>query len=262
MQNDERLLRYIAAGGKLDAPENASPRYRGELMRLMAVFVDSEMAGASGFADCINMACGLKERQIAARIVWEKLGHAEQVLKIMEMFGANTRRYATVHPWEKRLARDADLGTQRVDGDMRLNVFHYPITGWVDAVTMNCLMGRATVIQLDDLTRCSYQPMADVMKGILATETRHAELGEAGLRAALAAGADRAEAQSSVDYWFPRVAATFGRITSGHFAAYRKYGLREHSNEELLRRWQNAITATLDRLGLSLPRAEQGAEDA
>jgi hypothetical protein len=37
MSNEEGLLRYIAAGGKLDAPENASPRYRGELMRLMAV---------------------------------------------------------------------------------------------------------------------------------------------------------------------------------------------------------------------------------
>ena len=43
MSNEENLLRYIAAGGKLDAPENASPRYRGELMRLIAVFVDSEM---------------------------------------------------------------------------------------------------------------------------------------------------------------------------------------------------------------------------
>jgi len=253
MNNEAKLLRYLAAGGKLDAPENASPRYRGELMRLMAVFVDSEMAGASGFADCINMAPGLRERQIAARIVAEKLGHAGQVLRIMETFGARTDRYVTLHPWEKRLPRGIDLGTKRADVDMRLNVFHYPITTWVDAVTMNTLMGHASVVQLDDLTRCSYQPLADAMTELVAAEARHAGLGRAGLFAALArCGAD--EAQASVDYWFPRVIATFGRTGSDHFDVCKKYGLREHSNEELLSRWKTVVVAVLDELDLGVPQ--------
>ena len=252
MSKEESLLRYIAAGGKLDAPENASPRYRGELMRLMAVFVDSEMAGASGFADCINMAPGLKERQIAARIVMEKLGHAEQVLRIMETFGARTDRYANVHPWEKRFERDVDLGMERVDGDMRLNVFHYPITGWIDSVAMNTLMGHASVVQLDDLTRCSYQPLADAMTDIRAVEARHAGLGETGLRETLTGGA--AEAQASVDYWYPRVAATFGRTGSDHFGAYRRYGLRERSNEELLSSWRSVVAGVLGDLDLEAPQ--------
>lgn len=255
MHNEDDLLRYIAAGGKLDAPQNAPARYRGELMRLMAVFVDSEMAGASGFADCINMAPGLRERQIAARMVLEKFDHAERVLTLMETFGANTRRYAAVHPWEKRVAREVDLGTQRVDGDMRLNVFHYPIASWLDAVVMNTLMGFASVIQLDELTRCSYQPLADTIKSIVAVETRHAELGRAGLRRALADGADRTLAQQSVDYWSPRVAATFGRSSSDHFDAYRKYGLRERNNEALLGHWQDNIAGVLTELQLSLTRS-------
>jgi len=253
MSKEENLLRYIAAGGKLDAPENASPRYRGELMRLMAVFVDSEMAGASGFADCINMATGLKERQIAARIVMEKLGHADKVLRIMETFGARTDRYANVHPWEKRHERDVDLGMERVDGDMRLNVFHYPITGWIDSVAMNTLMGHASVVQLDDLTRCSYQPLADAMADIRAVEARHARLGEAGLRETLAGGAAE-DAQASVNYWYPRVAATFGRAGSDHFDACRKFGLREHSNEEQLSRWRSIVAGVLRDLGLAIPQ--------
>lgn len=223
-------------------------------MRLMAVFVDSEMAGASGFADCINMAPGLKERQIAARIVMEKLGHAERVLRIMETFGARTDRYASVHPWEKRLDRGIDLGTQRVEGDMRLNVFHYPITAWIDAVSMNTLMGHASVVQLDDLTRCSYQPLADAMTGVLETEARHASLGEAGLREALADGGT-GEARASLEYWYPRVAATFGRIGSDHFDAYRRFGLREHRNQELLARWETVVADVLEGLGLARPQA-------
>ncbi|MGF1639911.1 MAG: Phenylacetic acid catabolic protein [Rhodospirillales bacterium] len=257
--NDElELVDYLAAGGKLTSPNNANSRYRGEIMRLMAVFVDSEMAGASGFADSINWAPGLKERMIAARMVLEKFAHAERVLKIMEEFGANTSRYVKHHPWAHRLDRDVDLGTRRVEGDMRLNVFHYPLADWCDAVTMNTLMGRATVIQLEELSACSYQPLADALSEIRPVEARHAYLGEAGLRQLLAEGHDRALAQASVDYWYPRVASTFGRAGSDHFEAYRRYGLRQRSNEDLFSAWQNEVGRVLTALGLTVPRAAGG----
>ena len=253
VHTEESLLHYLEAGGKITAPDNALPRYRGEVMRLMAVFVDSEMAGASGFADCINLAPGLKERMIAARIVLEKFHHAEQVLRLMEPFGARSTLYVTAHSWAARLDRSADLGTRRIDGDMRLNVFYYPIYGWVDAVTMNFLMGRASVVQLDELTRCSYQPLADTLAEILPVEARHARLGEQGLRVALANGHDPVDAQASVNYWYPRVADAFGRSASDHFDVYRRYGLRQRSNQELLSHWQTEVAEILKQLGLHVP---------
>jgi ring-1,2-phenylacetyl-CoA epoxidase subunit PaaA len=246
-------LTYLAAGGKLSAPENASARYRGEVMRVMAVLIDSLMAGASGFADCINLAPGLKERMTAARIVLEKFGHAAKILTLMDQFGANTAQYVSAHPWAARHDRSVYLGTRRIEGDMRLNVFHYPIYGWVDAVTLNFLMGRATVIQLDELTRCSYTPFAAATAEILPAERRHAELGEAGLRAVLAAGHDRTDAQASANYWYPRVVDTFGRAGSERLETYRKLGLRERSNEELLGLWRQKIEPAMASLGLSAP---------
>ena len=44
MISDEDLM-YLAGGGKLSAPDNATPRYRGEVMRLMAVLIDSPDGG-------------------------------------------------------------------------------------------------------------------------------------------------------------------------------------------------------------------------
>jgi len=85
---------YLSQGGKLTNPANVPSRYRGELMRLMAGFVDSELAGAAGFADVINAGPGIKERIAAARIVLEKTDHADKVLRLMGEFGANTDRYA------------------------------------------------------------------------------------------------------------------------------------------------------------------------
>jgi len=243
---------YLARGGKLTSPENASPRYRGELMRLMAVFVDSEMAGAAGFADCINDAPGITERIAASRIVLEKLDHAERVLRIMGEFGADTARYATHQPWAARLDRGADLGTERRPGDMRLNVFHYPLAGWEDAVVMNVLMGRATTIQLREFARISYQPLAEAFAAILPRETRHAELGEDGLRAICAGEAGRTRAEDSVTYWMPRVTASFGAPDSPRFALLNRYGLRHESNAALQARWQAAVAAILAENGLTV----------
>ena len=73
---------YLAQGGVLTSPANAPARYRGELLRLMATFVDSELAGSAGFADTINEAPGINARIAAARIVLEKTDHAERVLEI------------------------------------------------------------------------------------------------------------------------------------------------------------------------------------
>ena len=53
---------YLEQGGVLTSPTNAPARYRGELMRIMASFVDSELAGSAGFANVINDAQGIKER--------------------------------------------------------------------------------------------------------------------------------------------------------------------------------------------------------
>ena len=236
MSDEASILDYLAKGGKLTSPDNAPPRYRAELMRIMASFVDSELAGAAGFAERINDGPGISERIAASRITLEKLDHAQRVLNIMGEFGANTARYQSVHPWAARIARNDDIGDMRRGGDMRLNVFHYPLTGWIDAVVMNVLMGRATIIQLTELAHGSYQPLAETFQAILPRETRHAELGEEGV-AKLAGEGAHSEIRQSADYWRPRVAASFGGAASPRFDQLKRFGIRRQSNEALLAEW-------------------------
>ncbi|MCU9848234.1 phenylacetate-CoA oxygenase subunit PaaI [Defluviimonas sp. WL0024] len=247
-----RIEDYLAEGGVLTSPDNVPARYRGELMRLMASFVDSELAGAAGFADRINDAPGITARIAAARIVAEKTAHAGRVLEIMGEFGADTARYATRHPWAARVARDADLGQARAGADMRLSVFHYPLTGWVDAVAMNVLMGLATGVQLEELSRVSYAPLAEAFREIAPAEARHAELGLEGLRQIVATPSGRAKAEAALSYWWPKVAETFGRAGSERFAMLKRLGLRHRPNEALLADWTAAAEAALGGLGLRI----------
>lgn len=242
---------YLAQGGKLTSPENVPPRYRGELMRLMATFVDSELAGAAGFADTINEGPGIKERIAASRIVLEKLDHGERVLAIMGEFGADISRYAVHHPWTDRVARETDLGASRHGRDMRLSVFHYPLQGWADSVVMNVLMGAATVIQLGELEGVSYQPLAEAFRAILPRERRHMELGIEGLRKLAASPAAHADLRASLAYWRPRVAASFGSSQSAGFETQKRFGLRRTPNADLAGRWEEKVDVLLRELGLA-----------
>lgn len=241
---------YLAQGGVLTAPGNVPARYRGELMRLMSSFVDSELAASAGFANSINFAPAIKERIAASRITLEKADHAERVLGVMESFGTDVARYQAQHDWAARVGRDADLGAARSGGDMRLSVFNYPITGWVDAVVMNVLQGLATGVQMTELTRLSYGPLAEVFREIAPREARHAELGIEGLERIVATDAGKAAAREVVAYWRPRVAATFGVAGSARYDTLRKFGLRHTPNEALLARWDALVTEHLAALGL------------
>ncbi len=254
MADDMKIDDYLAQGGMLTSPDNAPPRYRAELLRLMAAFVDSELAGAAGFADIINEGPGVKERIAAARIVMEKTDHADRVLRLMGEFGANTDRYASHHPWGDRLPRDAEIGTERTNPDMRLAVFNYPLDGWSDAVVMNLLMGCAVGVQLADYALISYQPLADTIRRIAPVEARHTELAREGLERLLETGTERAQLQESVDYWWPRVRLSFGSDESKRTATLRAMGLRHRANSELRARWKAEAAHRLEELGLSIPQ--------
>ncbi|WP_374299168.1 Phenylacetic acid catabolic protein [Paracoccus sp. (in: a-proteobacteria)] len=250
MSDTMNIEDYLAQGGVLTAPGNVPARYRGELMRLMSSFVDSELAASAGFASSINFAPGIKERIAASRITLEKADHAERVLAVMGDFGTDTRRYQIQHDWAARVPRDSDLGSARREGDMRLSVFHYPITGWTDAVVMNVLQGLATGVQMQELTRISYAPLAEVFREIAPREARHAELGLEGLARIVEADQGRAEAQASLSYWRSRVAAGFGTAKSARYDTQARFGIRHTPNETLLARWEKLANEHLGALGL------------
>jgi 1,2-phenylacetyl-CoA epoxidase catalytic subunit len=247
---DRALAERIAAGETLADPGELTPGYRGELIRLMVVLVDSELAGAAGLADLVNAAPTLEDRVLAARIVGEKFAHAGRVLALLAPFGVNPDLYLAEHAWSGRVDRSANLGSRRIGGDKRLNVFHYPLHGWIDALVFELLMGTASVVQLGDQSSSSYRPFAEALAEIIAGEARHARQGEVALGRVIERSGALTRPQAAVAYWQPRVEASFGRPESERLALYRAYGLRRRANAELLEEWRGEIAGRLGALGL------------
>lgn len=244
---------YLAQGGKLTSPANVTPRYRGELMRLMGRFVDSELAASAGFAQSINFAPGIKERIAACRITLEKAHHAWQVLSIMEEFGTDISRYQSAHDWASRLPRQTALADIQDDRDRRLPIFHFPLLTWIDAVVMNVLMGQAADIQLSELCQVSYAPLAEAYRAIAPIEHHHFELGLEGLARILNTPAHKTEVNQSLTYWWPRVEASFGGNNAEHFTLLQSIGLRHKTNEALLADWRDKARQLWQTHGLGVP---------
>ncbi len=248
MSGEMTISEYLARGGRLTSPANAPQRYRAELMKIMATFVDSELAGAAGFAEVINAGPGTRERITAARIVLEKTASAEKVLLLMGEFGANVGKYAVHHPWADRLPRGTAPGSRRSRHDMRLSVLNYPLEGWTDAVVMNLCMGCGVCVHLEELSAISYQPLAEAIREILPVERRHAELAENGISRLL--DSDEATAvRSSLAYWRPRVSAMFGDVGEERLTRLRNWGLRRRNGSAMRRRWKERLDGALRRIG-------------
>ncbi len=250
---DSALIARVTAGESITDAAQMTPRYRAEVMRLLAILIDSELAGAAGFVNSLNTAPTLDDRVNVARIISEKFDHARQVLALLGAFGVDPYLYVNEHAWDARLGRPSNLGTRRVGGDKRLNVFHYPIESWTDAATLMLLMGTASTIQLGDQAHSSYQPFAEVIGPIIKRESAHSDEGAASLGRAIAAYGVPDKAQMAVGYWYPRVVDTFGRLESERLETYRAYGLRRQSNADLLDAWRDVIAPRLQTLGLSAP---------
>jgi ring-1,2-phenylacetyl-CoA epoxidase subunit PaaA len=251
MQDKDRaLVARIAAGETLAGPDEVTPGYRGELLRMMVGLVDSQLAGAAGLAGQINAAPTIADRQLASRMVSEKFGHAGAVLELLVPFGVDPDLYMVEHAWDARIDRSADLGYRRTGGDKRLNVFHYPLQGWLDSLVFVLLMGGASVIQLIDQVASSYKPFAGALASIVAREARHARQSERALELVIERSGNRTRPQAAVAYWWPRVMASFGRADSERMALYVAYGLRRRGNGELLEQWHEETAKRLTALGL------------
>jgi len=113
-------------------------------------------------------------------------------------------------------------------------------------------MGRAVTRQLQELVQVSYQPLAEAFRAILPVETHHADLALEGMQR-LIETEDSVTLQASVDYWWPRVASSFGSDTSQKFDMLRAMGLRHTPNAQLRADWEAEIAQTLLSLGLRGP---------
>ena len=252
---ETRLLAKIANGESIESPEEMTEEYRANLVHLMTMQADSELAGGYGYVPWIMKAPGVEEKHVVAQIVKDEIRHATVMYGLLADLGVDVDGHVSAHDevLTMRIAADADIGTNRITSDKRVNIFYYPIDTWADFIFFNFCMDRGAGHQLEDVRHCSYGPWARAITGIFKEETFHIRHGEHWVKKLAEGPKTHDEAQATLGKWYIRTMNIFGRPGSAKNALYRKYRLKLRDNDEVRSAFAAEVKDKAHAVGLTVP---------
>ncbi len=233
LDREQRLLEKIRRGETVNSPEEMTEGYKENLINLMLMQADSELAGAFGYVPWIMKAVSTKEMLTVSAITHDEVRHARVMYQLLEDLGVDVEDRVKQFDFTLRVGDEIELGATRAAQDQRVNIFYYPINTWYDFIMFNVLMDRGAGHQLQDATESSYGPWKAVMEGIMKEEEMHIAHGDYWLKRLGRNPKHKEATQEALDRWFPRVMNIFGRPNSPRNKSYIKYGLKKRDNHEV-----------------------------
>jgi ring-1,2-phenylacetyl-CoA epoxidase subunit PaaA len=251
-EREAALVERIARGEVIERAEDMTEGYRTNLIHLMTMQADSELAGAFGYVPWIMKAPNTSEMLAVAQITKDEVRHARVMYTLLRELGVDVEARVQAFDFAHRVEQE-DLGTRRAGDDARVNIFYYPIRSWADFILFNVLMDRGAGFQLQDVEFSSYGPWRRAMQGIMKEETMHIAHGDAWLKRWGQDKAHHDEVQEALNRWYPRVMNIFGRPNSPRNAVYRRYGLKRRDNDEVRRAFAAEVAEVCRAAGLVPP---------
>ncbi len=253
---EREMMAVIDSGGQLEQDGPMTADYRDNLLNLMTMQADSELAGSYGYIPWIHRAPTIEEKLIVANIVRDEVLHGKRMYGLLRDLGVDVAARIREHDAAFMIRIDdsnADLGTARKATDKRVNIFYYPIDTWTDFIMFNFCMDRGSAHQLEDVKRCSYGPWARTIELIFKEEVTHIRHGDLWVERLARDPATAAECQRTFNKWYVRTMNIFGRPGSPRNALYRKYRLKLRDNDEVRATFDAEIRGLCGRFGLNVP---------
>ena len=128
--------------------------------------------------------------------------------------------------------------------------FHIPLEDWIDLAWFHALIDRVGLYVGVEWTGSPYEPLAKVSPQLEADEEFHTKSGFRHLREICATPEGKAAAQERLAKWWPAALDMFGRSTSKNSPIYVKWGIKQHTNEELRQKYIAEAVPEIVKLGL------------
>ena len=130
-----------------------------------------------------------------------------------------------------------------------------PIDSWVDQVVFLAIVDRAAAHQFRHFVRSPYEPFRRACQETLKEEYGHVGLGMDGVKELLATPEGRAQVEAAVRKWVPVGLQSFGGDASPRNALYRRWGIKQDTNESMRAIYYDQIRAFIaEDWGIDLPK--------
>jgi ring-1,2-phenylacetyl-CoA epoxidase subunit PaaA len=111
----------------------------------------------------------------------------------------------------------------------------------------------AEILQVEDLLHCSFHPLRNLGRITMPEEKFHAQFGKDSCLELIQAGR-AGEVQDAIDRYFPITPAFFGASQSKNNEMFRKWGLKQRTNDEMRADFLLRVTELVEKgFGLRLP---------
>ena len=212
------------------------PEYRQLIEKIIVSHAVNELYGAQVFDEpAIALAPTPYAKWLTCRVAMEEYGH---------------------HVRFRELAEQLGIKPQAMTPDVKqpLSIFEFPLETWEQFCVIKLLADLAEILQVEDLLTCTFHPLRNLARMTMPEEKFHAQFGRDFCTELCQTPEGKAAVQAAIDQYFPLLPAFFGRAGSKNNEAYRRWGIKQRSNEDMRADYlTRARTLVEDQLGLTLP---------
>ena len=216
--------------------QQAPEEFRTAVEKIVISHAVNELHGARVFDEpAVALAPSPYAKWLTCRVAMEEYGHHVRFSDLGREMGIETKRMTPEH---KR----------------PLSIFEFDLNTWTEFCVIKILADMAEVIQVEDLIRCSFIPLRKLARMTMPEEKFHVQFGLDFTEELLETEKGRTEVQDVVDRYYPMMHKFFGRPNSENNRIFRKWGIKQRTNEAMAEDYANRIAAVIGgRFKLQLP---------
>jgi ring-1,2-phenylacetyl-CoA epoxidase subunit PaaA len=237
---------------KVETVEQMPSEYREPLLKIVYALASTEFASVEQHQEWINKGPTAEDRFAQAQICADEAHQGFIDSRLLRTFGPEGEALAD------------RLLTARM-GEHPLHAFNVRFESWADVCGFCFLMDHVAWYHLRAFEDSSFAPFAREMTTMVHEERFHASFGARRIkdlaqnpRYQELAKAGPAEAQKTVNKWYPHALDTFGAAKSKFSDLAVAYGIRRWGNEELRQMWKADLDKQIAAIGLAVPDAGAG----
>ena len=218
--------------------QQAPEEFRTAVDKIVISHAVNELHGARVFDEpAVALAPSPYAKWLTCRVAMEEYGH---------------------HVRFSELGREMGIASKRMTPEHKrpLSIFEFDLNTWTEFCVIKILADMAEVIQVEDLIRCSFIPLRKLARMTMPEEKFHVQFGLDFTEELLETEKGRTEVQDVVIRYYPMMHKFFGRPNSENNRIFRKWGIKQRTNEAMAQDYANRITAVVcGRFNLKLPTA-------
>ena len=216
--------------------QTAPEEFRVAVEKIVISHAVNEYYGAQVFDEpAVALAPSPYAKWLACRVAMEEYGHHVRFSELGQQMQIAPERMTTKHK-------------------KPLSIFEFDLESWTEFCVIKILADMAEVIQVEDLIRCTFIPLRKLARMTMPEEKFHVQFGLDFTEEILQGQGGAQAVQDVVNRYYPMMGKFFGRPNSENNRIYRKWGIKQRTNEDMAADYVNRIEDIIvGQFGLKLP---------